>query len=386
MSPMLRPALLAALALGALASPAAAQGSLAVQGFGYPPGQLSSRSLTTGGALGEMDHLSPLNPATLLGLGGATLYFQAEPEFRSVRVPGGEAKTTTARYPLVFGGFQPKARWAFALSSSTLADRSWQTTVDTLEQVAGDTARSSSTYRSEGAINDLRLGVAYGANSWLRLGIGLHAFSGRNRIFIGRNFVDDRFADFGDTSTISYGGNAVSVGAEMRVQRVASVALSARKGGRMSAKTSAGDSTLGHGDVPDRFAASVAYLGIANSVIAARVAQEKWSGLQGLGTPSLQPHDVTDIGVGGDIAGPRFGSRVIMLRLGGRWRDLPFAVPSSTGVAAEVKETSFAGGLGTFLAGGRAAVDLGLVRASRTSSLDATERAWILSVGLTVRP
>jgi hypothetical protein len=51
-----------------------------------------------------------------------------------------------------------------------------------------------------------------------------------------------------------------------------------------------------------------------------------------------------------------------------------------------VKETSFAGGLGTLLAGGRAAIDLGLVRASRTSSLDATEHAWILSVGLTVRP
>ena len=41
--------------------------------FGYPPGQLSTRAGSTGGALGEIDPLSPLNPASLLGLGVSTL-------------------------------------------------------------------------------------------------------------------------------------------------------------------------------------------------------------------------------------------------------------------------------------------------------------------------
>ena len=57
----------AALTLAPLA--AGAQGSLSRQGFGYPPGELSARSLATGGALGEFDPQSPINPGSLAAWG-----------------------------------------------------------------------------------------------------------------------------------------------------------------------------------------------------------------------------------------------------------------------------------------------------------------------------
>lgn len=380
---------LAAVALAALLLPAAAraQGSLGVQGFGYPPGQLSTRSISAGGATGEIDVLSPLNPAALLGLGGSTLYVQAEPEYRSVRIADVKVSTTTARYPVFFGGFALGPRWAVGLSSSTFTDRTWATTTESLELIAGDTVRTRKLFSSEGAINDNRLAAAYLPVRWLRLGIGLHALSGRNRIVSGDSFPNNpSFVSFLDTNVISFGGNAISAGAEVRFSGIASFAIDARKGGRLSAETSPGDTVLGRADVPDRLGLSAAYLGIANSVIAVRAVRDSWSSFRGLGTPGLVPRDVWDYGVGADIAGPRFGSRVIMVRAGGRWRDLPFDATSPTGVTASVREKSISGGLGTLFAGGRGALDVGLLRASRSSALDVSEHSWILSVGITVRP
>jgi hypothetical protein len=76
-----------------------------------------------------------------------------------------------------------------------------------------------------------------------------------------------------------------------------------------------------------------------------------------------------------------------MLRAGARWRDLPFAVVGGDGeTGVRAKERSLSGGLGALFANGRAGFDLGVTRATRSADLDASERAWILSVGLTVRP
>jgi hypothetical protein len=364
-----------------------AQGSLGVQGFGYPPGQLSTRAASTGGAIAEIDFMSPLNPAALLNFGVTTLYFQADPEYRRVTVGGADARTSVARFPLIAGGFAIGSRWAGGVAFSTLADRTWSTTLQSIEQIGGDTASATSTYRSEGAINDARVGVAYAPLSWMRVGVGLHAISGRNRVVVERDFADTNFAFFRDTSTISYGGNAVSAGLEARIPRIASFALSLRKGGRMSAESSAGDSVIGRAHVPDRIGISAAYIGITGSTIAIRASQDRWSQLEGLGSSRVQPRDTWDIGVGGDIAGPRFGNRVVMLRAGARWRDLPFAVVGGDGSAdVRAKERALSAGVGTLFANGRAGFDLGVTRASRSADVDASERAWILSVGLTVRP
>lgn len=366
-----------------------AQGSLSVQGIGYPPGQFSTRTGSAGGAMAEIDPLTPINPAALANLAGTTIYFQAEPEYRRVTVGDLSTNTSQSRFPVISGGFTMGSRWSAGLSLSTIADRTWQTSFLTVEQIGGDTASSFSTYTSQGAINDTRLGVAYAPLSWLHVGLGLHAFSGQNRINVTRTFADSAFGVFADTNTISYGANAISAGMEAGLPNIGSVAVSYRVGGRLTAESSVGDSVLGRGDMPDRLGISLAYLGIARSVIAVRAARENWSGLNGLGRQGFHARDTWDYSVGGDIAGPRFGPRVLMLRVGARWRDLPFSVVGPEGLPGPtVEERSFSGGVGTLLAGGRAALDLGVIRASRTADtdIDVSERSWFLSIGLTVRP
>src|SRR5215475_4855586 len=86
-----------------LAARASAQASLSLQGFGFPAGQMSTRTLGAGGSLAEIDPLTPVNPASVSLLLTRLLYFQAEPEFRTVTSPNGTDHTTTQRYPNVFG-------------------------------------------------------------------------------------------------------------------------------------------------------------------------------------------------------------------------------------------------------------------------------------------
>ncbi len=122
---------------------AGAQGNLSTFGFGYPPGQLSARAQATGGAIGEMDPVSTLNPAALISWGGSAIYFQVEPEFRRVDAAGGSDRTTTARYPLTGGALALGSRWVLGIATSTFLDRSWATTIRAIRRFrsAIDSAR-----------------------------------------------------------------------------------------------------------------------------------------------------------------------------------------------------------------------------------------------------
>jgi len=145
-----------------------------------------------------------------------------------------------------------------------------------------------------------------------------------------------------------------------------------------------GDLTIGKGNVPDRLALGVAFLGIKGTSIAARTAKDKWSNMRGLGSATLPISDAWDTSVGADVLGPHVAGRNFQLRAGGRWRTLPFGMPES-----EVKENSLTFGIGTVLGRGKVAVDLAGIRAVRTpvnSAVDLQETAWVASFGVTVRP
>nr|MBA3891851.1 hypothetical protein [Gemmatimonadaceae bacterium] len=236
-------AVTAALLLTAAGAALPAQGSLSTQGFGYPPGQVSTRAAATGGGIAEMDAVSPVNPASLLNWGASAVFFQAEPEYRTVTVNGQATRTTTWRYPLTMGALSLGPRAIVALSSSTLLDRTWSTTEEGGIDVEGTPTAAVTTYRSEGAINDIRLAGAYAPRPWLRFGLGAHAFTGRNLLTVRSDFLDSlTFTPLESNTSISYGGNAVSAGVEARFARNFSVAASGRVGGSITAERN--DTTL----------------------------------------------------------------------------------------------------------------------------------------------
>jgi hypothetical protein len=371
-----------ALAFAGAIRPLGAQANLSGQGLGFPTGQLSSRAEGTGGSVGETDPLSLINPAALAFIGTTTLFFQIEPEYRRVTAGSVSDNTITARYPLFAAVIPVGANWAVALSSATLLDRTWTTAIDSNVVFGIDTVRSTFQSGSSGSINDLRFAVAWSPNTYVRLGLGGHLMSGNDRVFVGRTFANNSaFGNFADSSTLGFDGGAVSAGVELVVPKLAIASASFRKGGTLNA--SRNDTTLGSAHIPDRLGFSLAYIGAAGTQVAARTSFDKWSSLNGLNQGTAHAVDAWDTSVGADIAGPRLGSQPLMLRIGGRWRTLPYAIAPTNN---KVTEKSLTGGIGTTFGGGRVLTDITVLHAQRDAGIGINERAWTLSIGLGIRP
>lgn len=357
-----------------------AQGNLSTQGFGYPTGQLSTRALGAGGAIGEIDPVSATNPASIAGISTSLLYFQAEPEYRTLRVGNLSERTTIARYPLVTAAVPVTQSLVLGLSLSNLLDRSFQTRSRGTQRLGDSTLTTTNVFKSDGAIADVRLGLGWAPRSWLRLGIAAHAITGDNRLNNTQTFDDStRFARLIDTTTVGYTGNAFSGGIELLAAGVGAVTASYRRGGPLSLKR--GDTTVANANVPDHMSFSAVFLGLRSTSIGIRTSKDSWSRMASLGSTRLNITDAWDSSIGADVPGPRLFSQALQLRVGARTRTLPFGLPTSS-----VKENSYSFGAGTLMSNGRAALDVAGIHASRDAGAGASETAWTLSIGITVRP
>ena len=372
--PIARRLLLATL----LAVPVAAQGVVSVQGFGYPPGQLSAGALGIGGAAAEADAASGLNPAAIGTVSRFAIYAHYQPEYRKTTAGGATAASRAVRFPgfTVTGG---RGRFTTSVSFSTLLDRTWANTDSDSQVVGGELVPSTLRASSDGAINDSRFAFAYVVNQGLQLGFALHALSGENRILFGRTFPDTLgIGDVAQFSTISYSGRTYSAGVLYQPGPHILVGASARFGGEIDMDQS--DEPVARADVPARFGVGMSYLGIPNTVIAARIDRTTWSDLAPLGTPATSTFDATEFALGAESVGPRINGVFSTLRLGYRDRTLPFGLDGD-----RVSERAVTGGVGIPLSRGRSQFDLTAQRATRSGG-GASEKAWILSLGLGIRP
>ena len=376
----MRTLILAVLATLAIASGGGAQGALSTQGLGYPTGQMSARAEGTGGAVADFDAMSLVSPASIAGTGASALFLQYSPEFRSVTSGSSKANTTTARFPLVSGILPIGQDWALALSSSTFLDRSSETSLVRRRFVGADSVDQTEQNRVLGAINDVRLALAWARTSTFRFGVGAHVFSGSNRVTLSQIFPDSsKYISTTQAGRISYAGFAASLGLEFHPSHAIGFAVSGRKGGDLRAES--GDTAIGSVRLPDHYSASMTFDGITGATIAARVAHDSWSSLSSLASTSIQAFDGWDYSLGAEATGPRVLQRLVIVRAGARSRTLPFGFNGQ-----KVSETSFMGGLGMPLARDRASLDFTFQHASRSAGGDIRERGLILSFGLRVAP
>lgn len=363
------------------AASAAAQGTLGAQGFGYPPGQLSTQARALGGGNAESDPMSPLNPAALAILGRGGLYLQSESESRRVDAGGQSDRMRSYRFPLFAAVVPLHARAVIGVSLSTVLDRTWGTEARDKQLLGDDSVAYVESFRSEGGLNDVRVAGAYALSRRLAVGVGFHLFPGENRLAIARVFDDSlSFAPLRDSANVNYFGTGVSAGVLWRPGSTVSVGLSGRLGGELKLRQR--DTVRSRADVPDRFGIGVRYDGLPGATVAARADRTLWSSMAGLGSERATPDDVWDFGVGVDALGPRLGATRISVRAGARRRTLPFRADGE-----EVRETAFSLGAGLPVARGRGRLDLLMERASRSADgLGATERAWTFGLGLSVSP
>ena len=120
-----------------VATPLAAQGTLSTQGFGYHPGQVSTRARAAGGSLGEFDPTSALNPAALAWWERSGVVLEYAPEFRRVITAGASESATVARFPLSGAAIAIGNRTIIGITLSPFST-AWQTTQRDTQAFADD--------------------------------------------------------------------------------------------------------------------------------------------------------------------------------------------------------------------------------------------------------
>jgi hypothetical protein len=367
-------------AMAVVSSRSNAQGTLGAQGFGYPPGQLSAYARSLGGATGETDALSPINPAALALMRRGGLYLQSEQERRQLESGGQTGSMNIYRFPLFLAAVPIGSRGVLAASYSTVLDRTWGTELRGSTSFQGDTVSFTQSFESEGALNDVRFAGSWAIRDNLILGAGVHLFPGENRLTVARNFDDSlTFAPLRDTSTVNYWGYGYSGGLLWRPIRSLTIGASGRYGGKLDLRQR--DTLKATAHAPSRFGAGIRW-DVPGLTAAFRFDRTLWSDMKGLGSANANPKDAWDLGFGVDAVGPQLFGHQVTIRAGARRRTLPFLADSQ-----QVHETAFTLGTGAPFARGRAQVDFFVERAARTASdVDATERSWTFGLGFTIRP
>lgn len=377
----------AAVAVTVLALPSAslsAQGSISMLGFGYPMNGLSVRAAGTAGALAEFDLLSPRNPSSLTTLNRFALAISAEPEFRTLTYKSLKESNTIQRIPLVMAAVRLSSRAVVSFSSSGFLDRNF-TTQSTGEALIGNQVvptRDISDVR--GSISDLRGALGWRINSRISLGIGGHVFTGTNRLNLLRQFDDSTgFGAVNETSGLQFFGKALSFGGTALLPKGFSAAATYRAGFSLEADN--GDSVLTTANVPDKLSAGLLYRGLPGAVFSANVDQNKWTDMQKLGSSLLQTHDATNWSLGAEISTGKVRGTPVLLRAGTGKNTLPFGLNS--GIVSEMRFSAGAAVAITNPGRDQAVLDFSLQRANRKlSGSSAKEGAWMLGIGLQIRP
>lgn len=358
---------------------ALAQGSLSSQGFGYPTGGLSTRSLGTAGATGEFDLLSARNPASAAEIGNSIISVQGEPEFRTLRFGDVRENTRVQRVPLIAAGLRVK-RVGLLISGTTLLDRSFSTESPGTAIVDGNTVPTTDRLESRGAMTELRLAAGW---TWKNLGLGaaIVAVTGEHSVVRTRAFPDTLlFGGVLDSTRIGFEGIGAVLGMNWRVTQDLLLGASWKVGGGLNALRR--DSTLRSANLPGRLGAGVLYQGFAGTVLAANVERVQWSAMNGLGSDAATAQDATNWSVGTEFEGGALRRVPVLWRLGYGQRDLPFLLRT-----LPVSERAIHGGVGIPIAGEFASLDFSLQRSQRRVQGDlAQEDAWGLSAAITIRP
>ena len=358
---------------------AAAQNSVyGLVGIGFPGDPLGARARSLGGGIGAFDPTSALNPATVAGLGRLVVGGAAGTSLR--RYTAGDSTVTglrETRFPFgMFGGIIPNTPLSFAVSFSTYAERTYDVTTTGTQVLRGDTLTVTDRVASDGAVTDFRGALAVRPWSRLLIGGAFHLLGGSSRLTVGRSFSSPDYSPYVERNQLSFSGIGVSGGIVLRPTSAIELAASARLDGDLEIRSET--QTAGAVRLPVSLMGGLRLLPAAGLTLASTAVRRSWSRSQpDLIAPS-QAFDTWEIGSGVELSRP--GGGLVPLRLGYRYRQLPFS-----NVATQPTETVITGGTGLLLGGGRASLDASVERFHRSGG-GADEQGWYFSLGVIIVP
>lgn len=364
---------------------AAAQSSqFGVRGLGLPGREESAHSRGSGGAFALFDPQSSLSPAALGYLPTMTATFTILSDYRSATDPGGTASARDYHFPqFAVGGPIPHVPLSVGISYSNYTTRDFSLVFPATVTLRGVPVNVSDTIESRGGINDFRLGVAYRFGRKWAVGAAAHIITGSNRLNVSRVFSDTAYRPSRQRAELSYAGFGVSVGVTGQLARSLSVSLMARTDGHVSIEEDS-LSEQQRVDLPVTVGGGLLWRPTAKLQLAGQLLARNWSTANDDVVANGGVGAVNTIEAAGGlefIHNTRRPGR-FPLRVGFRYARLPF--PLASGV--ESREYGASVGSGYTFAGERAGLDFAVERTWRRQDDSFNERAWLLSVGVTVRP
>lgn len=354
-----------------------------VRALGIPGRFVSARSWGMSGASSLFDGGSPWNPAALGNLRTLTASFVLLPEYRSVTTPAGEEGLFDTQFPLFHvGGPIPGSPVNVGLSLTSYTDREYGIVTRDTVTIRGTPTAVTDSFFSRGGMNDIRFAASYSLNPRWTIGAGFHVLTGSNRLKQRRAFEDSTYATSFQSAELGYAGTGYSVGMQGWLRENLGIALMVRSDVNTSVKL---DSTNAYDvDLPYTFSSGLYYRATSKLTLATQGTYRTWSGANSdiLAAGGVGSENTLEMSIGAEYApdpGELLGRPI---RIGLRYAQLPF--PLTTG--DQPREISASIGTGFHFASERGGVDLALERAWRSNDGGYSESAWILAIGVTIRP
>ncbi|HEX8246519.1 MAG TPA: hypothetical protein VF541_23645 [Longimicrobium sp.] len=380
---VMRGAAAAALAAASFALPAAGQSLLASRGLGYPLEPLDARSRGLGGVTTGLSDPFPslINPASAAGIPAPAFLVTFQPDQYDASAGSIQASGSTARFPQLLGVFPVSGRLAVQLGYGSYLDQHWQVAQDDSITLSTGRVAVNDRFVSAGGVARFQGGVGYRLTEKLSVGASLDAFTGAAHDSVVRTIGNLRASVSGVTYTYS----GVGAGAGVRFQPMTNLSLSAavHGGGRIRASSdSTGTEQKDYTNPLTVDAGASALLG-GNLVV---VGSGHWAGWSKLGdelAASGGARDATSFAGGVEYQGLQLFGKVLPLRAGGRFGQLPFRW---TGANDEFPtERAVTAGLGWRFGGRAAVLDAGAERGWRGgSAAGIDEPYWRFSFSLQI--
>ena len=365
-------------------SRAGAQSSIFdVRGLGIPQPPISARAVGMNGSGSMLDGMSGTNPAAITSIIGLSVGFNVFQNWRSSTSPGGEGSGSDAGVPLVTVVNRIKETpYYFSGSFGSYTDRDFGFVTNDTTVVNGVPVGFRDSLESRGGTSDFRLAVGYRNGKTVALGFGFHFITGSNRFYLNRTFSDSVFTPVRQRSELAYNAVGFSLGAVYHpIERLLLTAM-LRHDGQMNVDRDSLDAYTY--ELPWTLAGGAQYQLGTRGTINAEVSYTTWADANAeiVANGGVGAENTFNASLGAEIATNPAQPGKLPVRVGIRSRQLPF--PLTPG--QQPSEFSVAGGTGARFAKGHAAADLALQRVWRKADGGFSEDAWILSLGLTLKP
>ena len=375
--------LVALVSVSLYAETAAAQVSVyGVFGIGYPGRPVVVAARAMGDGIAVLDPRSPVNPATVAlqrRLRVSGMMVTSGRKYEIDNTVTGDLRDTRFAVALLAGplGSSPLS---FGVSYALYADRTYDLVTSDSVVVRGETIGVDDELSSDGGISDIRAAVGWFASPAFQIGAGLHLLSGSTRERVARRFDDAFYLPITQEGDVSYSGWGVSAGAVYTPFQRLRFGVTVRWDSELNADEPLLPTT--EIQLPMTVTAGISALPLPALQWSASASWRSWSrGRDDLpADANVRVFDTWEVGTGLQFGGPDLGVGRFPLRVGVRYAQLPFS-----GSDDQPREIDLTAGSGISFAADRAMLDFAVERVLRDGG-GASERAWQISVGLSLRP